>query len=692
MSQPKKYRNRLAQEKSPYLLQHANNPVDWYPWGSEAFAAAHDQGRPIFLSIGYATCHWCHVMERESFEDPVIAELLNRTFINVKVDREELPEVDSLYMELAQAMMSGASGWPLNVVLTPELRPFFAATYLPPVARCGLMSFEEAIVRIQQMWRDPDEREHVELQAERVVSIFGDQIYLQGEQLPSQGVIGLAAELIFKLADPIYGGSQGAPKFPIAYQINWMLRHASGNDDSRALFLVEKTLKMMHRGGIYDHLGGGFARYAVDERWEVPHFEKMLCDNAQLAYSYLEAWVALKKPLYRQVCCETLDYLLREMVDPAGGFFSAQDADSEGKEGYFYTWECDEVTHFLGHEESDYFRSFYGITPEGNFEGRNVLHATTTVEAFAAGKGVDPVVLSELFSQQRALLFEVRSERVAPFKDDKILASWNGLAICAFAEAGSVFGDVRYRDAALNAARFVRETMWDGSLLYRRWREGERSYPSGLQDYASIIRAAIQLFEVSGDCQWLEWAIEMSQLLARDFKSDEGAFYQTDGGDPHLIVRSAEYSDGAEPSGNALHCENLLRLYQLTADPHYLKQAEDIFRAVTPFIEEHAPSHCYHLAALTRYYDKKAPTYIIAAAAHNQKEADSCRDLLAQVYIPHKAVITYFDDDEQIGSLLPILKNKRPVEGQTTLYICRAATCSAPIIGKAAIDAAVAAL
>jgi len=677
MPENKRYTNRLIHEKSPYLLQHAHNPVDWYTWGEDAFEASKQQDKPIFLSVGYATCHWCHVMEKESFEDPDIAKLLNTTFINIKVDREELPEVDGLYMEFAQSMMAGSAGWPLNVILTPDLQPFFAATYLPPESRHGLMGLKDLIKRIRDVWSG-EEREQVISQAEKIVDIFEQSVHAKGEEMPEKEQIEEAADLLFKMADPIYGGMKGSPKFPIGYQSNFMLHYSATMDDGRAIFFVEKTLDMMHRGGIYDHLGGGFSRYSVDEEWLVPHFEKMLYDNALLAYAYLEAWQATKKPLYKQVCEEILNYVLRDMTHPEGGFYSAQDADSEGHEGLFYTWTASEVENILGKEQSKLFCEFYDVTPSGNFEGRNILHTRFSLEEFALAHAYNPVDLNILFSEQRTLLWKARENRVKPFKDDKILSSWNGLMIFSMIEAGTAFGDERYIQAALKAMEFIKAHLWQENRLLRRWRDGEALHNAGLDEYSYVIRALLSLFECGQGTKWLHWALKLSRILEQEFKVKEGAFYQTDGSDPHLIMRKLQFSDGAEPSGVAIHTENLLRLFQLTGSENFLFQAEDVFKAVKKYIDSYAPGYAYHIMNLNRYYDRKAPTLVVALNEDAEHEL-IIKNLIYQNFIPHKAVIFKSQNDQELRALASPTENQIPLEGKTTLYLCYEGVCKQPL-------------
>lgn len=670
------YNNRLLNEKSPYLLQHAHNPVDWYPWGEEAFKAAQENDKPIFLSIGYATCHWCHVMEKESFENVEIAQLMNANFINIKVDREELPEVDSLYMDFAQSMMAGAAGWPLNVILTPGLQPFFATTYLPPYSKHGLMGLKDLIHRINELW-DSDEREKILSQAEKIVEVFEESIHASGDDLPDEDQVNATAELLYKMADPQFGGIKGAPKFPIGYQASFLMRYFAKTEDSRALFLVERTLEMMHRGGIYDHLGGGFSRYSVDEQWLIPHFEKMLYDNAILAQSYLEAWLLLKKPLYRKVSEEICNYILRDMTHPEGGFYSAEDADSEGREGKFYTWPFNEAVEGLGNRESELFCRFYDITPEGNFEGRNILHTPLSLEEFAEQNQLDAKTLEETFTKQRKKLWQEREKRIHPLKDDKILSAWNGLMIYTLAEAGCAFNNSVYLDAAVKAARFIQKNLWQGENLLRRWRDGQAMFPAGLDEYAFLIRGLLSLFEADCGTEWLRWAVEMTDILKTKFKEEEGAFYQTDGTDKNLILRKCQFSDGAEPSGNAIHCENLLRLYQITDNEDYLVQAEDIFKGVKNYLENYPPGYTYHVMNLNRYLDEIAPTLTVAFDSKNSYEKELKRAIFEN-FIAHRALIWQRLDIE-LEELIPSLQEQGALEDQTTLYICHEGVCKKPL-------------
>lgn len=669
--------NRLAKEKSPYLLQHAHNPVDWYPWGEEAIKAAQMEDKPIFLSIGYATCHWCHVMEKESFEDERIGRLMNDTFINIKVDREEMPHIDNLYMEFAQSMMSGTAGWPLNLILTPSLQPFFAATYLPPSAKHGLMGLDEVITRINEVWHG-EEKERIQDQAEKLLEVFTESVHVKGSELPEKEVIEDTCDLLFKLSDPVYGGINGAPKFPIGYQYNFLMHAYPLFKDSRGLFLVERTLDRMHRGGIYDHLGGGFSRYSVDETWLVPHFEKMLYDNAILIKTYAEAWQLTKNKLYREVCEEIIHYLQRDMQNPQGGFFSAEDADSEGKEGLFYTWTQEEIEKILGQEESKNFLAYYGVKPEGNFEGRSILHTPLNLEEFCLERKIDPIQFKQTLKQQREQLFEVRSKRIHPLKDDKILSSWNGLIIDALVFAGRVFERADVVESAVKAAQFLRQNLWKEGRLFRRWRENETSFSAGLDEYALLMKGVLALFEAGCGTEWLAWAIEMEQILRREFKADEGAFFQANFNEKNIILRKTVFGDGAEPSGNSIHCENLLKLYQLTNDALYLDQAEEILRAAEKFIKNYPPGYCYQVMNLTRYYNKRQPLLVIAL--DQQKEhRDRLLKEIFQTFIPHKGIVWREEGDELLKKLLPSAYEKGVLEGKTTLYICFEGSCQEPL-------------
>ncbi len=677
--------NRLAKEKSPYLLQHANNPVDWYPWGEEAFEEARKKDKPIFLSIGYATCHWCHVMEKESFENQHIAEMMNDVFVCIKVDREELPHIDNIYMDFAQALLSSSGGWPLNVILTPDLKPFFAITYLPAQSRKGLIGLDQFILHIQKLWQSEEKGQLVE-QASRLVEIFKESFANSGIEVPSSSELQKAIEMFFELTDPVNGGLKGEPKFPLGYLADLLLSYGKKQGDSRAIFYVELTLQMMHRGGIYDHIGGGFSRYTVDAKWIIPHFEKMLYDNAILAKTYLDAWKYTHNPLYKTVCCEVIDYVLRDMIDKEGGFYSAEDADSEGKEGLFYTWTIQEIEQILEKQESQIFCGYYSLSTVGNFEGRNVLHVAMDLNEFAKILQVSEEKLSQILDHCRKKLFEARSKRPHPFKDDKIITAWNGLMIDTLVQAGVAMQDEKYAKAALASCSFiVKNLLKDGHLL-RRYRDADARFAGNLDDYAFFIKAILSLFESGFGSQWLELSLQLTKILEEEFKVPGGAFYLTHE-DENLVFRKCEFYDGAEPSGNAVHCENLLRLYQITQEEKYLQQAEDILKAAKAYIDAYPPGASYNLLALQRYLDHKAPTVIIAL-----NEKGEGREALSRIffenYFPSMALIWKEAKDSKLMALIPALQDKMPVEGKTAVYICRQDGCEAPLTDLSQIEQA----
>lgn len=677
MSQPI-FSNRLVNEKSPYLLQHAHNPVDWYPWCEEAFKAAKEMDRPIFLSIGYSTCHWCHIMEKESFENIEIAQLLNDTFINIKVDREEKPEVDSLYMEFAQAIMAGGAGWPLNMVLTPDLMPIFAATYLPADASHGVLGVKQLVFRIRKIWESPEEREQIIAQAGKIVSIFSEYIQQENTSLPAYDKVKEAATILFKVADPVYGGTKGIPKFPNGLQLCFLLRVVKGTSDSRALFYIEKTLEMMHRGGIYDHLGGGFSRYAVDEHWIIPHFEKMLYDNAILARTYLEAWEYTRKSFYREVAEEILNYIMREMTDPHGAFYSAQDADTEGSEGRFYTWTWNQIQEILG-ADAPLFCEVYNVIPGGNFDGQNLLFMRGSFEEYAAKLHLDPENMKSSLDRMKQKLFQERAKKENPVKDDQIITSWNGLAIYAFSKAAVVLNNPAYLDVAEKAATFISTNMMKEGTLFRRWRDGEARFDGCLDDYAFFIHGLLNLFEADRGSKWLELAIALTHEVQHSFQAEHGAFYLTNGKDPNLLIRRCEFYDGAEPSGNAVQAENLLRLYQITGVQYYLNDALSILKAAKEHIDLYPPGACYHLMCLMRYLDSKSPTIIISLN-DEQSLMDEIKQMLSGHFIPNKSVIWLRGSDEELRDLLPICRNTPPIQGKTTIYICYSNHCLLPIV------------
>ena len=660
------YTNRLIHEKSLYLLQHAHNPVDWYPWGEEAFNKAKELDRPIFLSIGYATCHWCHVMAEESFSDPKVADLLNKAFVNIKVDREELPQVDSMYMELSQGLMGSSSGWPLNIVLTPDLKPFFAVTYLPKEARPGLTGFPQMIEEIEGVWNSEEKPKLIE-QAEKLVDTFSALIPTAGEAFPKEESLHKAAVFLYDIFDPLFGGFKGDPKFPLSYHIEFLLHYGKAHSDSRALFLAELTLDSMAKGGIYDHLGGGFSHYSIDSTWQVPHFEKMLYDNALLASAYVEGYRVSSNPKYKKIAAEIFGYLLREMQGAEGGFYSSEDADVKGIEGGFYTWTFAEIQEILPSSQLDVFCACYGISLQGNFEGRNVLREEIPLDELSLRLNMPKEELEKGIEEGRKILFEKRKERDRPIKDRKVLSSWNGLIIDALIKGSSVLQNTTYRDAAKSAIECIKKYLWKDGALLRRYCDNEARFSAGLDEYAFLIKGALTLFESGEGASYLAFAMQMAEILERDFLAENGAFYQTNSQD-FFLMRKCELYDGAEPSGNGVHAENLLRLYQITGHSKYLERAQSIFKVMKMLLEVYAPGVCYHLLGLEKYYAKEAVTLWIALDESRGLEGE-IRAHLSKHKLSHLTTIWKPWDDEELFKLIPLSKERVPLENRTTLYV-----------------------
>ncbi len=555
--------------------------------------------------------------------------------------------------------------------------PFFAATYLPADASRGFLGLKQLVVRVQQIWANPEEKENVIAQAGKIVDIFSALPQEVATNLPNKEHIKNAADLIYKSADPLYGGIRGAPKFPVSFQASFLLRQSKASKDSRALFYVEKTLEMMARGGIYDHLGGGFSRYSVDEQWLIPHFEKMLYDNALLAHTYFELWHYTKNSFYKDVGEQILNFVTQELTDSGGGFYSAMDADSQGQEGAYYTWTNEEIHSILG-VDAAIFCDYYDVRPSGNFEGRSILHTPLPLQEFAKQAHLDPERLLEKIKENSRTLLEARKKRPSPLVDDKILTSWNGLMISAFAEAGRSTGNDRYLAGAERAALFIKEHLMKEGQLLRRYREGEARFDGCLDDYAFMIQAALSLFEADRGAEWLEFALRLTNSVIHDFKAPNGAFYLTNGKDPYLLIRRCEFYDGAEPSGNAVLAENFVRLYQITGIEDYLRHAESILKAAKHNIELYPPGSCYHLLALQRILDIDAPTLVITL---NDKEEnrEAISEAIRSHFIPHKVTIWKREKDEELRDLSPFARDKGLIDGKTTLHICHRNRCKEPL-------------
>jgi uncharacterized protein YyaL (SSP411 family) len=601
--------NRLAREKSPYLLQHARNPVDWYPWGTEAFATARERGVPIFLSVGYAACHWCHVMERESFEDAAVAEILNRHFVPVKVDREELPNVDHLYMTFCQAM-TGSGGWPLTVFLSPEGKPFFAGTYFPKQTRQGRAGLLEVLPQIAQLWTD--RREDVLNAADGMTAKLGQRMSAAGGGQPGPGTLAEAFEELARIYDPGWGGFGRAPKFPGAPWLLFLLRYARREGGDRARAMAEETLRVMRLGGIWDHLGGGFHRYAIDRQWLVPHFEKMLYDQALLALAYTEAFLHGGDPAFRRVAEEIFAYVLRDLQAPDGGFAAAEDADSEGEEGRFYLWTEGEVRSELG-ADTEAFADLFHLAADGNFaaetgerDGRNILHRLPPLAASAADFRLDAAGLPPALDAAREKLLAVRQRRVRPLRDDKVLTDWNGLMIAALARGAAAFGEPRYAEAAARAADFILARLrGPGGRLLHRYRDGEAAFPANLDDCAFLAWGLLELHGATGDARRLEQArLLAGEMIARYAdERDGGFFFAAADEDPPLPLRLKIAADASLPSGNAVAAEVLLRLARLTGEAALEERARGVVRALAGELER-SPLACAQLLSVLMQLDE----------------------------------------------------------------------------------------
>ena len=653
--------NRLAHATSPYLLQHADNPVDWFPWGEEATSKARSEDKPIFLSIGYAACHWCHVMERESFEDAETAAYLNDHFVAIKVDREERPDLDAVYMDAVQAM-TGQGGWPLSAFLTPVGRPFFAGTYFPKEPAHGMPSFRQVLEGIEEAWRG--RRDDLERQAGRVVDTISRAASLEASTEPLTDAI--ASEAIATLGrtfDPTWGGFGSAPKFPQPMTLEFALRMAvRGSADARSMLTT--TLDRMASGGIYDQLGGGFARYSTDARWLVPHFEKMLSDNAQLAQLYTRAWQVTREDRYRRVATETLAYLLREMRQPAGGFSSSQDADSDGVEGKFFTWSWEEIVGIVGEESA----AAFGATPEGNWEGTNVL--------WLPG-GPDDV---DGRAEARLALFEAREGRVRPATDDKVLTAWNAMAVQALAEASSAFGEPSYLDEAIRAAEFLVTNLRapDGRLL-RSWRDGTQGGPGYADDHALLASALLALYARTGDLRWFREATHLAEELERLFADpDRGGFFQTGADVDALVIRPKELYDNAVPSGNSAAADVLLRLSLLTGDADLERRGLSSIRLLRDALGRAPTAFGHALCALDLYLGPSSEVAIVGEADDRDTRA-LVDEVVGARFLPNTVVAIAAPDDRAASEAVPLLRDRPQVDGRPTAYLCRRFACRLPV-------------
>jgi uncharacterized protein len=737
--------NRLAEEKSPYLLQHADNPVDWHPWGEEAFARARRENKPIFLSIGYSTCHWCHVMAHESFESEEVAAIMNREFVNIKVDREERPDVDRIYMTFVQAT-SGHGGWPMSVWLTPDLKPFAGGTYFPPDDRYGRPGFKNVLGRIASAWKQDHEK--IAAQGDRIVEVLREAQNRASDNAEQIGtdVLNAAYEQMERTFDSKEGGFGNSPKFPHPVTLNFLIRfyarNRSSDDHKHALEMDLLTLRKMAAGGMHDHLGGGFHRYSVDRYWHVPHFEKMLYDQAQLAIAYLEAFQITRgsdnvaqpsrlrsedksKPeacsTFAAVARDILDYVARDMTSKAGGFFSAEDADSEvpvaavydrrlgeessdahrappqKKEGAFYVWTQKEIDTALGND-AEIFNFHYGVQPHGNapegsdpqdeFRGKNILIQRHTFEKTAQGFEKGEQEIRELLERSRAILFDIRARRPRPHLDDKIIGSWNGLMISAFARAANILEEPRYLESAKNAAKFLKENLYDQSsgLLYRSYREGRGTTEGFADDYAFVIQAMLDLYEASFDMEWLRFASRLQETQDRLFWDEAGGgYFSTSGKDKNVVLRLKDDTDSAEPSANSIAALNLLRFAQIRNDPKMQERAEKTIRAFAPAFSTFPSAMPQMLVALD--FSLSKPRQIVVAG---QPDDAGTRALLGEVhrhFVPNKILLLADGASGQkyLGETNEAIRSMSMVNGKPAAYVCEEFTCKAPVTSPQAL-------
>jgi uncharacterized protein len=668
--------NRLAQETSPYLLQHAENPVDWYPWSEEALARAREEDKPILLSVGYSACHWCHVMERESFEDEATAALMNEHFVNIKVDREERPDIDSLYMQAVQAL-TRSGGWPMTVFLTPDGAPFYGGTYFPPRQYGGMPAFTQLLRSIADAYEN--RRDEVDDSAGRLRDFLRSAADAAMPEAEFEGsrLFETAAKALLSEADVKLGGFGGAPKFPQPMNLEALLRYYRRTGDEYALKAVETTLTRMTRGGIYDQLGGGFARYSVDERWLVPHFEKMLYDNALLARLYLEAYQATERELYRRTATETLDYLLRDMRSPEGGLYSAEDADSEGMEGKFYVWTPAELKEALGEDDARVATIYWGVTERGNFEGKNILNLPREPEAVASELNLDPGELKERIAQIRRTLLAEREKRVRPARDEKVLAAWNGLALRALALASGVTGDERYRRAAEELAEFLLHKMRPDERLRRSYKYGEARIDAYLEDYAAVADGLGALYEATFETRWLSEARELAdQMISLFWDAERGAFYDTPADHEELVARPRDLYDTAAPSGNSLATEVLLRLALLLDRNDYRQVSERVLSDLAGGMEKLPAGFGRLLCALD--FSTSRPVEVALVGDPASEEARALAGVVYGQYLPNSVLAGRAPEDEEAPALVPLLAERGEREGRATAYVCEDYACQSP--------------
>jgi uncharacterized protein len=662
--------NNLSLSTSPYLLQHAHNPVDWYPWGAEALNKAKTEDKPIFLSIGYAACHWCHVMAHESFEDEETAAYMNKNFINIKVDREERPDIDGIYMQVVIAM-TGSGGWPMSVFLGPDLKPFYAGTYLPPVRRYNMPAFKEVLEGLANAWKN--DRAEIEKVGEQVNSHLLRQIKKQKSGLLTLEDLNTIANSIQSSYDWGYGGWGDAPKFPQAMTLDFLLNHSIASKNEEPVKLVKHCLGSMMRGGIYDVVGGGFARYSTDQFWRVPHFEKMLYDNALLVRSYLHAWQVTKDPSFRRLVEETLGFVIREMTHEQGGFYSSLDADSEGDEGRYYVWSLEEIRETLGND-SEFFEAAYGISPTGNWEGKTVLHRMLDDASLGARFKLDPETVPTKLAESHSKLFTARASRIRPGTDDKVLTAWNGLMLVVFAEAGRVLENQIYTKLAARSADFLLSTLRPNGQLRRAWRDGKTTNEVFLEDYAALILGLIELYQTDFDNKWFSSAKELADEMIGRFSDPDGGFFDTPYGGDVLLIRPKEVQDNATPSGNSLACDALLKLAAYTDEGKYRDIAEGSLALITDFALQYPLGFAKWLSVA-----ENALGHIRQVAVIGEADDDTFKRMTKVIHEGYRPDVVVAASSLPIKENSPALLEDRPmINGQVTAYVCEGFVCKRP--------------
>ncbi len=661
--------NRLAAESSPYLLQHQHNPVDWYPWGDEAFAASRASGKPIFLSVGYAACHWCHVMERESFEDEQTAEVLNEHFVSVKVDREERPDVDQIYMSAVQ-LLTRHGGWPMSVFMTPEGKPFHGGTYFPPEPRHGMPSFRQVLAAVNDAWMN--RRDELESGAGRLTQAIqaADSLDLPAAPVADDD-LRRASQALAGSEDRTHGGWGQAPKFPQAMAIEFLLRRHLATGEGLLLEIADRALHRMARGGIYDHVGGGFHRYSVDAAWHVPHFEKMLYDNSQLARVYLHAWQIGGDAAHRRVVEETLDWVVREMTNPQGGFYSTLDADSEGEEGKFYVWSLDEVRDVLG-DDADLVADAYDVSARGNWEGVNVLRRLKDLDVLAYQHDAKPPDIQAAADRALPRLFERRAGRIRPGLDDKIITAWNGLMIAAFAEAARALGRDDYEATATAAAEFCCSELWrGGNRLWRTWKDGRARFNAYLEDYACLAEGLLELYQTTFDERWFDAARGLADAMLQHFPDPEGGFFDTSNDHEQLVTRPKNVQDNATPSGGSMAVTVLGRMHALTGEARYLEAAERALTEVGPGATSYPTAFAQWFSAADFLVGEPAGIAVVGDAS----ERDDLLAVVRETYRPRAVVAATTSEAE---TEIPLLQGRQPLDGHSAAFVCHGFVCKLP--------------